>query len=140
MADAAARASDDQPNDNPILSFFSNFVKLLNLPPLPFLPPAPASKTKQPEEPANGAGPVAVADSAAETKPSVVKFGRPSEATLPSVKLEADEVEERNTNPVVLWQVYAIGGLLVLRWAWTRWNERKERKKPSDEDRPPAVE
>lgn len=31
-------------------------------------------------------------------------------------------------------QVYAIGGFFVLRWAWARWNERRGKKRPSDDD------
>ncbi|KAL6580931.1 hypothetical protein OROMI_006854 [Orobanche minor] len=64
-------------------------------------------------------------------KPSVVTFPRQSFVPL---KLEAEAEEaERSTNPVILWQVYAIGGFYILKWAWTRWNERKGQKK-SDED------
>ncbi|KAL3520818.1 hypothetical protein ACH5RR_018967 [Cinchona calisaya] len=131
-----------QPN-NPILGFFSNFLKLFNFPPPPPPPPSPApAKTKQPEEPTKEtASPVVVGELEVQTaKTTVVKFPRPTEENLPSIKLEADEVEEKSTNPVLLWQVYAIGGFLVLRWAWTRWNERRGRKKPSDGNPPPAVE
>ncbi|PWA42782.1 hypothetical protein CTI12_AA541500 [Artemisia annua] len=32
--------------------------------------------------------------------------------------------------------VYAVGGFFVLKWAWGRWNERRERKKSSNEDPP----
>lgn len=28
---------------------------------------------------------------------------------------------------ILLFQVYALGGFLVLKWAWARWNERNER-------------
>ncbi|KAL3838228.1 hypothetical protein ACJIZ3_022819 [Penstemon smallii] len=50
-----------------------------------------------------------------------------------SLKLEPEtEDAERSTNPLLLWQVYAIGGAFILRWAWTRWNERKGQKKPDD--------
>ncbi|KAL6523801.1 hypothetical protein OROHE_016339 [Orobanche hederae] len=64
-------------------------------------------------------------------KPSVVTFPRQSFVPL---KLEAEAEEaEWSTNPVILWQVYAIGGFYILKWAWTRWNERKGQKK-SDED------
>ncbi|KAL6503683.1 hypothetical protein OROGR_025606 [Orobanche gracilis] len=64
-------------------------------------------------------------------KPSVVTFPRQSFVPL---KLEGEaEGDERSTNPVILWQVYAIGGFYILKWAWTRWNEQKGQKK-SDED------
>lgn len=113
MADIATRPEEhhqqqqQQPpnNNNPILGFLSNFLKLFNLP-LPFLPPPPPpAKTNQlgPGEPTNITMPVVAAE--APPKPAAVKFPRPREESLPSIKLEADEVEERNTNPVVLWQV-----------------------------------
>lgn len=37
---------------------------------------------------------------------------------------------------ILLFQVYALGGFLVLKWAWARWNERNERsdKKETGED------
>lgn len=78
-----------QPDNPPILSFFSNFLKLFNSP-LPFLPPHAPAKKKQLEE------------------PTVVTFPRPSsEESLRSLKLQAeDQIQERNPNPVILWQVF----------------------------------
>ncbi|GER51205.1 voltage-dependent L-type calcium channel subunit beta-4 [Striga asiatica] len=68
-------------------------------------------------------------------KPAIVTFPRQS---FTSLKLEVEtEVSDRSTNPLFLWQVYAIGGFYVLRWAWMRWNEGKGQKK-SDNNPPPA--
>ncbi|XP_010553477.1 PREDICTED: uncharacterized protein LOC104823559 [Tarenaya hassleriana] len=53
------------------------------------------------------------------------KFVEPLEA-------EAEFSSGRTSNSVVLWQVYALGGFLVLRWVWARWNERKERRNKKD--------
>lgn len=36
-------------------------------------------------------------------------------------------------------QVYVIGGFFILKWAWGRWNEHKERKKSSDDDQPSST-
>lgn len=39
-----------------------------------------------------------------------------------------------------LFQVYALGGFLVLKWAWARWNERNEtgdkNEATGDDDQP----
>lgn len=40
-----------------------------------------------------------------EAEPAVVRFPLAKHESFPSVKLEPGEIEERNTNPVVLWQV-----------------------------------
>lgn len=61
----------------------------------------------------------------------------PNRQTIPPLKLEAEELEQ-DTNPVVLWQVYTIGGFFILKWAWARWNERRANKKSTTEDPPPA--
>ncbi|CAA0814390.1 Unknown protein [Striga hermonthica] len=66
--------------------------------------------------------------------PATVTFPR----RFTHVKLEVEtEVSDQSTNPLFLWQVYAIGGFYVLRWAWMRWNEGKGQKK-SDNNPPPA--
>ncbi|KAK1276070.1 hypothetical protein QJS04_geneDACA010061 [Acorus gramineus] len=44
---------------------------------------------------------------------------------LPSLRIESEETD--SMNPQNLWQVYAVGGFLVLRWLWARWQERKGR-------------
>ncbi|CAH9113530.1 unnamed protein product [Cuscuta epithymum] len=118
-------AEEEQRNKpiNPLLSLLSAFLQLFKPPPSP-KPAAPeetqpiSPKQELPKE---------------EEKPSVVKFPK---AEFPSLKLESQE-SETDTNPVVLWQVYAIGGFFVLKWAWSRWNERKLKKRPSNENTPP---
>ncbi|KAJ0101193.1 hypothetical protein Patl1_05964 [Pistacia atlantica] len=70
-------------------------------------------------------------------KPSLVRFPDSARQIIPArLEFEAEEPAGRTSNPVVLWQVYALGGFLVLRWVWARWKERKERaaKKDSSDD------
>ncbi|CAE6075955.1 unnamed protein product [Arabidopsis arenosa] len=56
------------------------------------------------------------------------------------IKFEAEPSSGRTSNSVILWQVYALGGFLVLKWAWARWNERNERSDKNeatgDDDQP----
>ncbi|CAI9091252.1 OLC1v1026223C1 [Oldenlandia corymbosa var. corymbosa] len=125
---------------NPIVAFFSNFLKIFNLP-FPFPPPAPKTESVDSSvdtSNATKASPVSGEVAAQNKKPSVVRFPQPpQEESFPSLKVEGDEVQE--TSPSTLWQVYALGGFLVLSWAWKRWNERKGSKKSPEED-PPAPE
>ncbi|KAJ8557568.1 hypothetical protein K7X08_003193 [Anisodus acutangulus] len=109
MADTTTTTISDDQQSKPTNPFVCSFIQL-------FKPPPPTATVEK------------------EEKTSVVKFPKQD---LPSLKLESDGTEP-NTNPVVLWQVYAIGGFFVLRWAWSRWNERRGNKKPSDEEPPPS--
>ncbi|XP_059307644.1 uncharacterized protein LOC132059143 [Lycium ferocissimum] len=129
MADTTTTtASDDQQNKptNPIMSFICGVLQ--------FFKPPPPNNNKIEETTSDPKPTVSVIK---EEKPDVVKF--PKQDLETSLKLES-EGTETNTNPVVLWQVYAIGGFFVLRWAWSRWNERRGNKKPSDEEPPPGQE
>ncbi|KAL2554784.1 hypothetical protein Fot_08403 [Forsythia ovata] len=125
--------ADRHTQNNPILSFVSNILQL-------FKPPAPKKNSTiisnvSESDPSKNVPPVNETVVEDESKPAVVNFPR---QTLAPLKLEAEaEGGEQNTNPVILWQVYAIGGFFILRWAWKRWNERKGDKKSSDEH-PPA--
>ncbi|MCD7468919.1 hypothetical protein HAX54_007473 [Datura stramonium] len=127
ISDDSIPITDDQQSKptNPLISFISSVLQL-------FKPPPPSKKI----EPAATSDPKPTASGEEEEKPAVVKFPRQD---LPSLKLESEGAEP-NTNPVVLWQVYAIGGFFVLRWAWSRWKERRGNKKPSDEEPPPGQE
>ncbi|KAF5742572.1 hypothetical protein HS088_TW09G00623 [Tripterygium wilfordii] len=70
-------------------------------------------------------------------KPDVVRLPNAQLTVPPPLELEVEETG-RTSNPVILWQVYAIGGFFVLKWVWARWNERKERaKKGSSDDNQP---
>ncbi|KAL1817369.1 hypothetical protein DCAR_0521795 [Daucus carota subsp. sativus] len=105
-------------NPNPFVSLLTNFTKFFNFPQPKSAAPNPEAKPENPKSKA----------------PVVVAY--PSKQTAAPLKLEAEDLE-KNTNPVVLWQVYAIGGFFVLKWAWARYNERRAKKKTND-DPPPA--
>ncbi|KAF8099755.1 hypothetical protein N665_0237s0010 [Sinapis alba] len=97
----------------------------------PFLKPKPPASV-------NGAdgGPKPTGGGDKETQNSTVSFPyNPPKSTEP-LKLEAEPSSGSTSNSLVIWQVYALGGFLVLKWAWARWNERNETsdKKDDDED------
>ncbi|KAI3748542.1 hypothetical protein L6452_11681 [Arctium lappa] len=114
---------------NPFNALFSKFTQILNFR-FPPLPPAKKDPVKvETERKATVRG-----DEVVEVKKSVtVTYPDARTKTVAPLKLESEEAEQE-TNPVVLWQVYAIGGFFILKWAWGRWNERRARKKPSSED------
>ncbi|KAL7109243.1 hypothetical protein ACP275_06G163900 [Erythranthe tilingii] len=126
---------EEEREKNPIILFFTSVLSSIKL---PFPPPKMNAVKVEPAAP-QAAEPIAIKPAAVEIeaeKPVAVTFPKQSFAPL---KLEAESEEaERSTNPVFLWQVYAVGGFVVLRWAWKRWNERKGQKKPDDDEPPPA--
>ncbi|KAK2998221.1 hypothetical protein RJ639_024173 [Escallonia herrerae] len=128
MADGAIVRKDDQPNTKQQLPLFSLFSKALQ----PFIaaPPPPTGAAPKPATDVLETCPKAANKYSDEPKPNGVKFIR---STVPPLKLEA-EIEGRETNPALLWQVYAVGGFFILRWVWARWNERR---RPSDENPAP---
>ncbi|CAH1430801.1 unnamed protein product [Lactuca virosa] len=125
---------------NPLLSVISKFTKFVNS----RFPPRPAEKdVVKVETESKGSGDSVFRSSEVVepevSKPVVVRFPDARTTTVPPLKVEAEELEQ-DTNPVVLWQVYAIGGFFVLRWVLARWKERRaNKKKPSNEDSPPAA-
>ncbi|KAF9591739.1 hypothetical protein IFM89_006085 [Coptis chinensis] len=79
-----------------------------------------------------------------ESESKVVDFvkvgdGR-NKKEFPGLKLEGDEGQQGGGN---MWQVYALGGFLVGRWLWARWNERKaaksDKEEPSGDPEPPSL-
>lgn len=61
----------------------------------------------------------------------------------PPIKLEEEEegappppATEEEMAPRNLWQVYALGAFIVLRWAWAKWKENQDRKDSPDGDAP----
>ncbi|XP_071734620.1 uncharacterized protein [Rutidosis leptorrhynchoides] len=121
--------------ENPLSSLFSKFTQVLSNLPLPQLPSAKKDVVKvETEKKAVVRGGEVVEVSKTET----VTYPNDRTKTVSPLKLESEDAEKK-TNPVILWQVYAIGGFFILKWAWGRWNECRERKKPSNED-PPSSE
>ncbi|KAI9118747.1 hypothetical protein K1719_010192 [Acacia pycnantha] len=67
-------------------------------------------------------------------KPSFVRFPKTQLVVPPPLETEVEE-SSKTSNPVILWQVYALGAILVSRWIWARWTERRPKgRKPNDED------
>ncbi|TVU37035.1 hypothetical protein EJB05_19000 [Eragrostis curvula] len=62
----------------------------------------------------------------------------------PPIKLEEEEgappppAAEEDMAPRNLWQVYALGAFIVLRWGWAKWKENQDRKDSPDGDSPDA--
>ncbi|XP_039071921.1 uncharacterized protein LOC120219126 isoform X1 [Hibiscus syriacus] len=73
----------------------------------------------------------------------VVKFSEPRPAVPPPLTLQADD-SGTTSNKIILWQVYAIGGIFLVKWIWARWKERKEmgskKESPNEDEQPPAVD
>ncbi|KAK2634170.1 hypothetical protein Ddye_028962 [Dipteronia dyeriana] len=66
-------------------------------------------------------------------KPNLARFPDSVGPRLPSsLDFQAEEPAGSTSNHIVLWQVYALGGFLVLRWVWARWKERKGRDAKND--------
>ncbi|KAL7184806.1 hypothetical protein ACSBR2_026863 [Camellia fascicularis] len=116
-------------NPNPIFSFFQKLQLFIFPPPLKRDDSKSKSVVVSSEQPMSTIGDESVKE---EVKPVAVKVPNPC-PDMPSLKLQADECDQ-NTNPIVLWQVYAIGGFFILRWALARWKERMAKKKLADEE------
>lgn len=130
---AQREAPPQKPQSNPLFSliskFFGNPQQLKN-------EQDKKAETAQKEESVKRVG-----GEERDSKPNVVRFPLTQpEVKVPPLKLESDEAE-KDTNPIVLWQVYALGGFIVLRWVWAKWQERKAAKAKKDEsgeEKPPA--
>ncbi|KAE8701521.1 putative Aspartate/glutamate/uridylate kinase family protein [Hibiscus syriacus] len=76
-------------------------------------------------------------------KPPSLFLGNRRKVPQP-LEFEAEECLGRTSNPIVLWQVYAIGGIFLVKWIWARWKERKEmgskKESPDEDEQPPAVD
>ncbi|XP_057446381.1 uncharacterized protein LOC130738425 [Lotus japonicus] len=120
---------------SPFPNLFSFFPKF-NLQ-LPFLPPKPKpsfgdkTATTTPEQHHNEES------SNSNSKRSLVRFPKTQPVAPPSpLQAEADpESSTKTSNPFILWQVYALGGIIISKWIWARWNERHERGKAPNDDR-----
>ncbi|KAG2669353.1 hypothetical protein I3760_14G030700 [Carya illinoinensis] len=102
---------------------------------LPFLKPGPKPEVRVVEEVKGEI--VTGGDEGAETtnqKPDVVRFSERRALVPAPLVTEAEESSAKTSNPVILWQVYALGGFLVLRWIWARWQERRGKKGSSESD------
>ncbi|CAN1174352.1 hypothetical protein LINPERPRIM_LOCUS9847 [Linum perenne] len=121
VATGKDQAESMETNKGPF-SFLTNF----NFPnPFDKRPDTPPPSTQLPK-------PDVVGETVKESqppKPTVVRFPNPPSVVPPPIEAEAEVTSGKTHNPVVIWQVYAIGGFMILKWVWARWNERKERAK-----------
>ncbi|KAJ8475925.1 hypothetical protein OPV22_019652 [Ensete ventricosum] len=53
---------------------------------------------------------------------------RRAQSFPPPLRLEGEESNENMSHRNV-WQVYALGSFMILRWIWARWRERRDRGK-----------
>ncbi|KAG4910820.1 hypothetical protein JHK87_056936 [Glycine soja] len=120
--------TEEAPPKQSLPNLFSLFPKI-NFQ-LPFLPPKPKPKPQEPNPQAQQEGP----------KPSRVQFPKTQVAVVTSSPLQAEPDADhspaaKTTNPLILWQIYAIGAIAISSWVWARWNERKGRGggSPNDE-------
>ncbi|KAI4346430.1 hypothetical protein L6164_007326 [Bauhinia variegata] len=67
-------------------------------------------------------------------RPEFVIFPEKGLIAPPPLETEAENQSNRTSNPIILWQVYALGGFIVLKWVWARWNERRAKGKSLDDD------
>ncbi|CAN1171993.1 hypothetical protein LINPERHAP2_LOCUS29916 [Linum perenne] len=107
-----------------------SFLPKFNLPNPFFNQAAETAKTASPSTDMPIAAVVGETEKEIETpKPSVVRFPNARSVVPLPMEVEIEESSHKTHNPVIIWQVYAMGGFLILKWVWARWNERKERAK-----------
>ncbi|KAI4352626.1 hypothetical protein L6164_006860 [Bauhinia variegata] len=117
-----------------ILPKFNFQIPHLNLQ-LPFLKPGPGKEAAGGKEEAKQNAVVSdEAISNESLKPDFVRFPKRELIVPPPLETEAEEQSNKTSNPIILWQVYALGGFLVLKWVWARWNERRGKGTSSDDD------
>ncbi|KAG9443864.1 hypothetical protein H6P81_015204 [Aristolochia fimbriata] len=64
--------------------------------------------------------------------PGFVTFPSAKFTEPPPLKLEVEESAEA-MSPKNMWQIYALGGFMVLKWLWARWSEKRGRDQSSEE-------
>ncbi|CAN1318922.1 hypothetical protein LINPERPRIM_LOCUS31020 [Linum perenne] len=102
-----------------------SFLPKFNLPNPFFNQAAETAKTASPSTDMPIAAVVGETEKEIETpKPSVVRFPNARSVVPLPMEVEIEESSHKTHNPV-----YAMGGFLILKWVWARWNERKERAK-----------
>ncbi|ESW15828.1 hypothetical protein PHAVU_007G105600 [Phaseolus vulgaris] len=126
--------TEEQPPKHSPPNLFSLFPKIHFQ--FPFLPLQPQPSPPPPPPQSNPR------DEAPNLKSNVVRFPKTQAALVSSTPLQAEidasnSPAARTTNPLLLWQIYALGTIAISTWVWARWNERKGRGgSPGDERRP----
>ncbi|CAN0826158.1 hypothetical protein LINGRAPRIM_LOCUS2184 [Linum grandiflorum] len=101
-----------------------SFLSKFNLP-NPFFNPAAQTASPSSDLPTSAV----VGEEIDAPKPNVARFPNARPVVPPHMEVEVEESSHRTHNPVIIWQVYAMGGFIIVKWVWARWNERKERAK-----------
>ncbi|WCJ19181.1 hypothetical protein M5689_001480 [Euphorbia peplus] len=110
---------DEQDGGN-IFSFLSKF---------PFFGRESATQSVVKEEPNT-----AVVTETPKPKPNIVSFPNSTQLVSNPLGVEVEESSGKTHNPLIIWQVYALGGFIIVKWVLARWKERNERAKKSAED------
>ncbi|CAA7400199.1 unnamed protein product [Spirodela intermedia] len=86
---------------------------------------------REPQQLPDSGNPLEKEAKAPEAPPLRVTFpdALQNQSTVESLKLEVEESAE-SMSPRNMWQVYALGGFMVLSWVWGRWKERRDRRAP----------
>ncbi|KAL9676940.1 hypothetical protein QQ045_005162 [Rhodiola kirilowii] len=63
-------------------------------------------------------------------KPDMVRFPQATQLVPPQLQLESEHSEKSD---FVIWQVYAFGGYIILKWLWGKWKERQNQKGNTNE-------
>ncbi|KAJ1435849.1 hypothetical protein SESBI_04804 [Sesbania bispinosa] len=119
----------EPPKQPPFPNLFSFFPKL-NLQ-LPFLPqPKPKLQLEENKDKVsipNPEGP----------KRNLAWFPKTQVVVPPPLQAEPEpeNSNHKTSNPFIIWQVYALGAIIISRWVWARWNERKDRGRSPNDDR-----
>ncbi|KAL5800411.1 hypothetical protein ACOSQ4_033295 [Xanthoceras sorbifolium] len=142
---ASKKQEDDPKEPKNILSMLPKIE--IKLPFFNQKPKKPEAVNENPKTTVDsgGGGSIGSETEKVSLKPNLARFPDSTGARIPPpLDFEAEEPAGRTSNPIVLWQVYALGGFLVLRWVWARWKERKERaaknESSDDNEPPPAAE
>ncbi|CAN0826164.1 hypothetical protein LINGRAPRIM_LOCUS2184 [Linum grandiflorum] len=96
-----------------------SFLSKFNLP-NPFFNPAAQTASPSSDLPTSAV----VGEEIDAPKPNVARFPNARPVVPPHMEVEVEESSHRTHNPV-----YAMGGFIIVKWVWARWNERKERAK-----------
>ncbi|KAJ4851572.1 hypothetical protein Tsubulata_034341 [Turnera subulata] len=133
MADPVSSKIETQKEDRKEpMNLFSLFPKFdFKLPFLNF-DHNKAAESKVKVEPSKTA--VVVQREAEVEKPQIVRFPNNSGVVPVTLEAEAQVSGGSTSNPAIVWQVYALGGFIVLNWIWARWKERQDRAKKASPD------
>ncbi|OIW13201.1 hypothetical protein TanjilG_17644 [Lupinus angustifolius] len=128
----------------PIKTFFTLFNNFkFDLQQLPFFNPKPKQNNKNKNKTLVVSDGNTVQQKKEEddvSKPKLVWFPKTQVVASPPLEAQPEPLESSNntSNPLILWQVGALGAFFISKWAWARWNERKgQGRSPNDgEGRP----